>query len=44
MIFVIDHTGVIRHRGLRDKELDGAVLKLIEAVPQRGGRTTDQHG
>ena len=29
-IFVLDHKGVIRHRDLREKELDEAVIKLVD--------------
>lgn len=31
-IYVLDHEGVIRHRDLRDKDLDEAVEKLVEAA------------
>ncbi len=34
-IYVIDHTGKIRHRGLRDKQLEEAVEKLIGEVPAK---------
>lgn len=29
-IFVIDHMGIIRHRDLRDQQLEDAVLKLVD--------------
>ncbi len=32
-IFVLDHEGVIRHRDIRDLELEQAVDKLLEKVP-----------
>lgn len=31
-IYVIDHEGVIRHRDLRDAELEAAVMKLVQAA------------
>ena len=34
-IYILDHEGVIRHRDLRDKELEEAVVKLLEKVPQK---------
>lgn len=32
-IFVLDHEGVIRHRALRDKRLEDAVIALLKKVP-----------
>jgi hypothetical protein len=32
-IYVLDHTGTIRHRDLRDEELEKAVVKLLARVP-----------
>ena len=32
-IYVLDHKGVIRHRDLRDKELDDAIDTLLKELP-----------
>lgn len=32
-VFVLDHEGIIRHRNLRDAELDRAVNELIKKAP-----------
>src|SRR5262245_27631188 len=32
-IYVLDHKGVIRYKGVRDKEMDEAVDKLLKEVP-----------
>jgi hypothetical protein len=32
-IYVLDHKGVIRHRDLRDKELDEAIDTLLKELP-----------
>jgi len=32
-IYVLDHDGVIRHRDLRDAELEAAVVELLKKVP-----------
>jgi hypothetical protein len=33
-IYVLDHEGVIRHRGLRGEELEDAIRKLVAKVPR----------
>lgn len=33
-IYVLDHEGVIRHRDLRDEQLEEAVVELIKKVPK----------
>lgn len=33
-IYVLDHEGVIRHRDLRDQQLEDAVLELLAKVPK----------
>jgi peroxiredoxin len=35
--YVIDHKGIIRHKGLRDKELDQAVDRLLEELEREKG-------
>lgn len=35
-IYVLDHTGKIRHRDLRDEELEKAVVELLKKVPEKG--------
>jgi len=32
-IYILDHEGVIRHRGLRDKAMEEAVVELIKKIP-----------
>lgn len=33
-IYILDHKGVIRHRDLRDQEMEDAVMKLLEEAEQ----------
>ncbi len=32
-IYILDHEGVIRHRGLRDEAMEEAVVELIRKIP-----------
>ena len=32
-IYILDHEGIIRHRGLRDKAMEEAVVELIKKIP-----------
>jgi hypothetical protein len=32
-IYVLDHKGVIRHRDLRDQQLEDAVMALLDEIP-----------
>jgi hypothetical protein len=32
-LYLLDHTGTIRHRDLRDEEMEKAVMELLEKVP-----------
>ena len=34
-LFILDHKGVIRYRDLRDKQLEDAVVRLLEEVPAK---------
>ena len=39
-IYVLDHEGVIRFKGLRDQALEDAVAKLVKDVPPKGAAMT----
>ncbi len=34
-IYILDHTGGIRHRGLRDEAMEEAVVALLEEIPKQ---------
>lgn len=36
-IYILDHTGKIRHKDLRDEEMENAVKELLKEVPKGKG-------
>lgn len=34
-IYILDHEGVIRHKNLRDEEMEKAVVELLKKVPRK---------
>jgi hypothetical protein len=39
-IYILDHEGIIRHRDLRDEDMENAVVELLKKAPKKGGATS----